>query len=202
MIISRPVLCSNHNIINYITNKFPSYLKQGLIFNDKENEIKIRNNLTNFYEHLESLVAYRNFFSEIEEKTKNKININLFRSPIKNHDITTIQRIYKFYLCSPHLGYSWHINKVDEISKELYHIFRSIERKGEIFVNDQHFTNFKINMKHFDYFKCGNIEIKVDTMHNKMRAFYIVEPGESNSFIKEMIKYHSFTKRKNGNCTT
>lgn len=198
MIITRPILYSSYSIQSYMFREFPAYLKKDIIISKKYSpaiDSQTNNAINNFLTHVESLVSYRNFFTEVEKlsgETKTKITVNYNINPYNFTEPkykNIIQDIYRFYRPNT-LGGAWYSYEVDKISKDLYHIFSSNIRTGEIFINGQKLTDFRINIQSLDCYERKDIEIEIDTMHISMRAVYPTQERDiSETFIEEIVEY-------------
>lgn len=202
----RPKLCSKPIILNYIIDNFPLYMRKNLILNvkpdliSKENEMQLKKNLFNFFNDLEELFAYKNFFSKVEEKTKNtdyKVNIKNNVGLYNFDNSNLIQEIYNFYQPGAYSGQTamWFTNNMKNIPYNLYQTFLNNTREGEIFINDQLFTEFKIIMENHSHSYSDDMftEIKLKSVHYKMRKYYsIVRTNDADIFIKNIIKSYIF----------
>lgn len=202
----RPKLCSKPIILNYIIDNFPLYMRKNLILNVKpdliseENEMQLKKNLFNFFNDLEKLSAYKNFFSKVEEKTKNtdyKVNIKNNVGLYNFDNSNLIQEIYNFYQPGAYFGQTamWFTNNMKNIPYNLYQTFLNNTREGEIFINDQLFTEFKIIMENHSHSYSDDMftEIKLKSVHYKMRKYYsVVRANDADIFIKNIIKSYIF----------
>lgn len=202
----RPKLCSKPIILNYIIDNFPLYMRKNLILNvkpdliSKENEMQLKKNLFNFFNDLEELFAYKNFFSKVEEKTKNtdyKVNIKNNVGLYNFDNSNLIQEIYNFYQPGAYSGQTamWFTNNMKNIPYNLYQTFLNNTREGEIFINDQLFTEFKIIMENHSHSYSDDMftEIKLKSVHYKMRKYYsVVRANDADIFIKNIIKSYIF----------
>lgn len=147
-------------------------------------------NIHDFFTNTEKLIPYKDFFSVIENKTKNtKYKFTVTYKPIEysisKSIIDAITLLNETKKSQNDYPKNYAIKKIKNIENYLVNIacdeFTGIKREGEIFINDQKISKFKIVCN------IGECRIAIDGAPIQCLDFNEKDPTIGDNIIEELL---------------
>lgn len=153
-------------------------------------------NIHDFFTNTEKLIPYKDFFSVIENKTKNtKYKFTVTYKPIEysisKSIIDAITLLNETKKSQNDYPKNYAIKKIKNYLVNMaYDEFTGIKREGEIFINDQKISKFKIvcNIKDF----C----ITIDSVSIQYLDFNEKDPTIGDSIIEKLLDLYKSSQNK------